>query len=395
MCDEPSGSKRQADASESDVPAKRSSGFLASEEVEAVLRTIASSINVSTLALMNLPCADVAARGRVVDALAESERQLNNILGIKSRVASVLAISDLIIGVFLFVGRKELDTLQIVSRRFDAIVVNKMARVSLRLLKSAKMERSKAENQFVLIMDEFGVKKKTRLLTRTEDEAAATKLLLNACQSSRLDILQLSGTTPMNVDFFDALERCAPSIFLKDFCLGNRTLSDVVRYDKVLQVLQKFAELTTIDTTGKDLNLQNCLIRTCFKVGVTVHRLVLDKKCDTTIVENALLEFCFGACDAPYAMRERFLEVEFTGSPKSDFLQRWIEKVEVSNCRHKLTLHIGISQTEVLPQDTTALAAYKQNSQNDRELRFGSVSGRKWAATYSTRDTLLTFNINY
>lgn len=81
-----SGSKRKVVASETDVPAKRSTGVVVPEEFAALLRTVASSINSVTLSLMDLPCADVVARGRLVAALAGSRSQLNNALGVKKRV---------------------------------------------------------------------------------------------------------------------------------------------------------------------------------------------------------------------------------------------------------------------------------------------------------------------
>lgn len=232
-----------------------------------------------------------------------------------------------------------------------------MATVCLRLLKSAKIERRWAENQLVLIMDQVGTTRLTRFPTGSLDETAVTALLLDACRSSRLDCLQLYGTTPMGGELFDSLELRAPSIFLKNFCMGCRTLADGVPHDKVLQALQMFAELetATIGTAAKENNLQSCLIRTCFKVGVSIqprtnrsdsrptrwvtaapprpvpHVQVLDKKCDNRDVENALMEFCFGACDERYATRERFLRMELSKSMKKDFLRRWIE---VRCCYH-------------------------------------------------------------
>lgn len=65
----------------------------------------------------------------------------------------------------MFLPRKELDTLQIVSVRFNAIIEIRMSLVCLRLLKSAEIWRSKVENHFVLVMDEVGAKKRTRIPT--------------------------------------------------------------------------------------------------------------------------------------------------------------------------------------------------------------------------------------
>lgn len=83
-----SGNKRKAAVSETAVPAKRATNVIVPEELAALLRAVASSINTATLDLMNVPCTDVAARGRVVAALTESKRQLNSVLGIKKRVSS-------------------------------------------------------------------------------------------------------------------------------------------------------------------------------------------------------------------------------------------------------------------------------------------------------------------
>ncbi|KAH7709215.1 hypothetical protein AAVH_23505 [Aphelenchoides avenae] len=384
-----SGSKRKATSSETDVPAKRSADVAVPEEV---LRKLASALNAATLALMDLPSTDVAARGRVVAVMAACKRQINNVLGVKRRGACVLAISDVIIDVFQFVRRQELDTLQIVSRRFNAVVEKKLTLVCLRQLKSAKVSRCSAENQFVLLMAEVDAKKMTRLLTGVDDEAAATTLLLNACQSSRVDSLELYGTTPMSGDFFDSLALRAQTIFVKDFCMGRRTLSDAVSNDDVLRVLQAFAEVRVVESDArKDANLQSCLIRTCYKAGVDLHLCELDKKCDTTMLEDALLEFCFGECDEQYATRDRYLDVEVSKSPRSDFLQRLIEMAEVHNCRHKLTLNIW-SWQGLLRQDIGALDVYKR-SQTEWERRLKSVSGRHWKATYGSEQ--ITFKVNH
>ncbi|KAH7662498.1 hypothetical protein AAVH_43541, partial [Aphelenchoides avenae] len=79
------GSKRKAAVSETTVPAKRPASVILREEAAAVLRTMASSLNAATLDLMALPSADIAARGRVVAAIAECKRQLDTLLGIKRR----------------------------------------------------------------------------------------------------------------------------------------------------------------------------------------------------------------------------------------------------------------------------------------------------------------------
>lgn len=82
-----SGSKRKVADSEVAVPAKRSTSVVVSEEAATMLKAIAARINAVTLDLMKLPSTDVVARGRLVAALAESQRHLNNVLGIKQRVS--------------------------------------------------------------------------------------------------------------------------------------------------------------------------------------------------------------------------------------------------------------------------------------------------------------------
>ncbi|KAH7707531.1 hypothetical protein AAVH_25230 [Aphelenchoides avenae] len=392
-----SGSKRKASALEIAVPAKRSTDVVVPEEM---LRTMASSLNAATLELMNLPSTDLAARGRVVAVMAKWERRLNIVLGIKRRGTSILAVSDLIVDAFQFLCRQDLDMLQIVSRRFNAIVEKKLTLVCLRMLLSAKISRSTARRQFVLIMDEVDAEEETRIPTGVDDETAATTLLLNACQSSRMESLRLYGTTPMSVDFFDSLALSAPTIFVEEFCIGKRTLADGVGDDELLRALQAFAELNTVKSEAEeDVNLQVRLVRTCFKAGIYLWSggLVFGKKCETTIVENALLEFCFGACDEQYKERARYLSMELSTPLKSDFLQQWIEMAEAADCRHKLRLDISF-WPERMPQDTAALDSYKQDGHTEWETCFGSVSGRHWTATY--RDyghgcNSITFKINH
>ncbi|KAH7705446.1 hypothetical protein AAVH_27347 [Aphelenchoides avenae] len=360
-----SGSKRKADSSEIAVPAKRSANVLVPEEV---LRTMAASLNAATLALMDLPCGDVAARGCAVAVIADCKRQMNDLLGIQRRT---------------------------VSKRFNAIIVKKLTMVCLRLLSCAKMSRSGAQRHFVLLMGVVGTKKLTRLSTGVNDEPAATTLLLNACRSSRVESLELYGMAALGVDFFDALALSAPTIFLKNFGFGNRILPDDVPHDSVLRALRSFAELktTTISPASVELphsHLQICLIRSCFKIGVS---LVTDPlgdfmalgTSDTAAVEDALLEYCFGVCDEQYATRDRSLHL-IRQSLNKDFLRRWIERAEVTDCRHELTLDIAVWQRTPL-QDTAALHAYKRGPQS-----FGSASGRHWAAHNSGRQIIFKVN---
>ncbi|KAH7707532.1 hypothetical protein AAVH_25231 [Aphelenchoides avenae] len=364
---------------------------------------MASSLNTITHALMALPTPDVAARSRVTADLAEYKRQLNSFLGIKQRGASVLAINEVIIDVFQFVRRQDLDTLQIVNRCFRAIVEKQLATVCLRLLKSVKISRKRAKRQFVLMCDEVGAKKLTRLPTGVHDMAAATTFLLDACQSSRLDSLPLYGMTYVNGHFFDSIALRAPTIFLKELRIGKRTFANGLPHDKVLRALQAFGKLETVKIEAANYAvLHDCLIRTCFKAGVRLvsDGLVLDKKSEGVIAEKALLDFCFGACDEQYAMRDRFLSIEVSKSLKSDFLQRWIGRAEVTDCRHKLTLDITFWQGPT-SQDTSAVDAYKQEGQaGPDEVRFGSVSGRNWAVTCSEHDHAIgsdrmNFKINH
>lgn len=239
---------------------------------------------------------------------------------------------------FQCVRRQELDVLQIVNRRFSAIVEKKLTLVCLRQLKSAKISRCSVQRQFVLVVEEVGAEKKNRLPTGVDNERAATGALLKACQSSRVDSLELYGKTPLSVDFIDSLAILAPTIFVKDFCLGKRTLDENVELEEVLRALQAFAGLKTVkgdagihpldnsnEKKEKEVaNLQDCLIRACFKAGVTLVFGELGLN-NNVIVENALIEYCLGACDEQYAERDRFLSVEFLEPLKRDFLQRWIE----------------------------------------------------------------------
>ncbi|KAH7706938.1 hypothetical protein AAVH_25834 [Aphelenchoides avenae] len=381
------GRKRKTAASKTDLPAKRPAKILASL---AVLRKCASSIkNAAELDLMALPATDFAARVRTVTVDANCKRQLDSVLGVKRRVVSALAISDVVIDVFQFLRRRDLDTLQIVSRRFNAIVKTKvLTLVCLRMLISAKILWRSVDNQFVLIMDEVGAKELTLLPTGIDDEAAATTLFLNACQSSRVGSVELYGTTPMDVDFFDALMLRAPTIFLKKFYTAERTLSNGIADDNVLRMLQSFAELKTVEIwTGEDSNLDNCLVRTCFKAGVSLatqrrfSQIEFDDACDVAVIEDAMLEFSFGACDEQYATRKRNLLVE-VNTLDNGFLQRWIEKAEAQDCRHKLTLDVIIWQDP--PQNIVALRAYK-HSGNEEKVLFESVNGRHWTAAYTTQ----------
>lgn len=79
-----SGSKRKTAVSETDVPAKRAAHVVVPA---ALLRTVAASLHAAMLDVMNVPCANVAARGRAVAAMDDCKRQLNDFLGIKRRVS--------------------------------------------------------------------------------------------------------------------------------------------------------------------------------------------------------------------------------------------------------------------------------------------------------------------
>lgn len=133
----------------------------------------------------------------------------------------------------------------------------------------------------------------------------------------------------MSADFFHSLALNAPSIHVNDLCLGRRTLDEGVDDQEVLLALQSFGGLKTVEIEAEDdANLHLCLIRICFKAGV---KLISDESVleDNCVVENALLEYCFGVCDEPHDVRERSLRVQLYVSLESDFLKRWIE---VSTC---------------------------------------------------------------
>lgn len=68
------------------VPAKRSANLLVPEDV---LQSMAASLNAATLALMDLPCGDIAARGRAVAVMADCKRRMHDLLGIKRRVSEI------------------------------------------------------------------------------------------------------------------------------------------------------------------------------------------------------------------------------------------------------------------------------------------------------------------
>lgn len=207
-----------------------------------------------------------------------------------------------------------------------------MTRACLRQLKSARITESAIRREFVLVIKDVGAKTYSRLgwhYTGVDDEASATGLLLNACQSSRLEELQLYGSTPMSVDFFESLALLAPTMFIKHFQLGKRGLADDVADARVLRALQSFAELKTIDFSHKIFGLQRCLLRNGFKAGVPLNRSLQFIGSYTDDVQDALLEFSFAACDEQYAERERSLKVERFGSRKNNFLQRWIEVNDV------------------------------------------------------------------
>ncbi|KAH7694117.1 hypothetical protein AAVH_38842, partial [Aphelenchoides avenae] len=165
----------------------------------------------------------------------------------------------------------------------------------------------------------------------------------------------------MSVDFFDSLAVLAPTIFVKNFCLGKRALDENVDDEEVLRALQAFAGLKTLksDAGIHPLDKRNEKKEKGAGVTLVFGELGLN---NNVVTQNALMEYCFGACDEQYAERDRFLSVEFLESLKRDFLKRWIEKAEATVCRHKLTLDISIYQG-FMPQDTAALDRYKHDGQ--------------------------------
>ncbi|KAH7698609.1 hypothetical protein AAVH_34295 [Aphelenchoides avenae] len=129
---------------------------------------------------MNVACTDIAARGRVVATLAEAKDLLDARLGIKKRKTTVLALNDLVFDVFIFLGRKELDMLQVVNRRFNDVIDSKMTLVCLRHLVCAEIVPSVEEQQFLLGFEESGTKKTSRFPTGVDnpDEAGKAFALL-------------------------------------------------------------------------------------------------------------------------------------------------------------------------------------------------------------------------
>lgn len=78
-----SSKKRAAAAASKVVAAKHSKNTVVSDEVTALLKTVASSIASATMGLMNLACMDIAARGRLVAILADAKRLIDHQLGVK------------------------------------------------------------------------------------------------------------------------------------------------------------------------------------------------------------------------------------------------------------------------------------------------------------------------
>lgn len=78
-----SNNKRAAVTTNDVAVTKRPKKTVVPEEVTALLKIVASSIGTAANGFMNLPCADTAARGRLVAILADAERLINHQLGIK------------------------------------------------------------------------------------------------------------------------------------------------------------------------------------------------------------------------------------------------------------------------------------------------------------------------
>ncbi|KAH7721229.1 hypothetical protein AAVH_11326 [Aphelenchoides avenae] len=379
-----SNNKRAAVTTNDVAVTKRPKKTVVPEEVTALLKIVASSIGTAANGFMNLPCADTAARGRLVAILADAERLINHQLGIKRKV-SVLAVDDVIIDVLKCTSRKELDMLQLVSQRFNAIILSKMVLLCLRQLRRAKLVHHPLGKNFSLVFDEdesFRVTKNHRFPVGIDDETIATTALLNACRSSKLECLELycvRDTVPLDTAFFDNLAQCAPAILLKTFCNGSRKVAARVPHDSVLQALKAFAELGSVKITTAMKN--PCPSAVCF-----------DKSDEGAVVKNTLMEFCFGECDDQYATRDRSLRAQ-APTLERDFLKEWIERAEIVTCRHKLTVHV----TCVLPQELSDIDVVKRQGEGyaENKVYFEGTRGRRWAAAYNTTYMTLELTINH
>lgn len=255
-------------------------------------------------------------------------------MGLKN-IREVLG-SDALLDVFAFLSRSELDTLQLVNASFDVIIEGKMQLICVRRVARAAMHCRTPGRVFVLTITLEGARKEIRFSTGVIDECAAFVQLLSACRSSRVELLEMYGDTPLTEAHVDAVFRHAPYILMGNFRLGARALPESVSNDSFLQILDSFAEMRKVDIAPDfyTAEMQRFLVRRgfmfqvgfCAKFRGSYDILRWEPKC--SVDDETLLHFSFAECDGRWATRWRRLSLS-SSDLTPDFLQRWIKVTSV------------------------------------------------------------------
>ncbi|KAH7712196.1 VAP1 protein [Aphelenchoides avenae] len=414
--------RRASSPGYSDSPVKRADLDVVAAKpnalaLTALLEEVSSYMNGALYRIMNLQGQDAAERSGIVAEMSHMQAKVNLQLGIvKKNIREVLG-SDALLDVFAFLSRSELDTLQLVNASFDVIIEGKMQLICVRRVARAAMHCRTPGRVFVLTITLEGARKEIRFSTGVIDECAAFVQLLSACRSSRVELLEMYGDTPLTEAHVDAVFRHAPYILMGNFRLGARALPESVSNDSFLQILDSFAEMRKVDIAPDfyTAEMQRFLVRRgfmfqvgfCAKFRGSYDILRWEPKC--SVDDETLLHFSFAECDGRWATRWRRLSLS-SSDLTPDFLQRWIKKIimlyKIDNtcfparhrfgirrkqkkpsCLHQLFLYMG----RVIAQNLHGLDVYRSDDGNDRRRKvYHSKTGRPWTVIYYYDDLKFT-----
>lgn len=236
--------------------------------------------------------------------------------------------SDPLMDIFAFLSRHDLDVLQLVDARFNAVVATRMNATCFRRLSSAEVKRSNDRKQYVVVV-KFGRERKEKgveLPIGVTAKSDAFDLLLRACRNAFVQQLNLYGTAPIGSADLDAMARHAPLIRLNTLFLGSKELAADIPSESVFNALNCFAALEKVIflPSAETPRMQNWLLSNAHRLGVAIEMDRRGRAVCPPIDEESLMQYCFGVCaENCGACTRRLYNDNVKLSPL--FLQRWIE----------------------------------------------------------------------
>lgn len=220
--------------------------------------------------------------------------------------------SDPLVDIFALLSRYDLNVVQLVAVRFNAVVLERMNSVCLRTILSAFLGRCGTSKKYAVVLITPGAEKNVPLTLPSRASARSEGVgLLRACSNSIVGTFHIRSAIPFTTENLDEVTRYGRHVFVNTLSLGVNGLPADVPQEHLLLALGFFGSLKKISFALKNrsTNLQNCLFRIAHKlhVSLSICELVLEIPTGFLVDEESLLQYCFGPCSGNCPACERRL----------------------------------------------------------------------------------------